>query len=364
MLSAMAQETVTIAAPARRVPGRGVLLVNVIALAGAAAVVALTADSANWNLSSFMVILAFTTVSGLAYVDVGTTNRLSVSGTMLGLVLAAVVLGGGPAAVIGAVATGVRWLRSREPFHAFANNLVTFTWFPLLAGLLFHGVVDGLQLGTDDVGYYLTIFPVFFFALLLNFVGIVGYQCYLDRVSLWERAIELVPPMLAAEMLSAMLTMAAVFFSAQTGSIGLALLGLILVTYQYLVGELLKSKGRATELQRVATTDDLTGLANRERFRDRLEERVTMAEAAQETFAVMLIDLDRFKEVNDTLGHHYGDELLARSRPAARGARRRAIGVARLGGDEFAVMPEGDADDTEMLERIATRLIDACRSRS
>ena len=58
------------------------------------------------------------------------------------------------------------------------------------------------------------------------------------------------------------------------------------------------------------TTDDLTGLANRERFREVMEERIVAARQAGGAFAVMLMDLDRFKEINDTLGHHYGDVLL------------------------------------------------------
>jgi diguanylate cyclase (GGDEF)-like protein len=329
-----------------------------LALAAAAALALATTESADWDLSSLVVIGAFTTVSGLAYVDAGTSSRLTISGTMLGLVLAGVLLGGGPAALIGFVATCVRRARSREPFHAFVDNLVTFTWFPLLAGLLFHAAISGLGLGTHDVGYYVLIFPTFFVALILNFVGVVGYQCYLDRVSLWQLARELVPPVLAAEMLSALLTMAAVYLTSQTGTLGLALLGLILVTYQYLVGELLRSKRRASELHRVATTDELTGLANRERFRLGLEEHIAAAGPRAETFAVMLIDLDRFKEVNDTLGHHYGDELLRELGPRLVACAGDDALVARLGGDEFAVLPEASADDTAVLEQIAERLIE------
>ena len=85
---------------------------------------------------------------------------------------------------------------------------------------------------------------------------------------------------------------------------------LVLIIFQYLIGELLKSKHRGEKLHRVATTDELTGLANRERFRARLDERIAAAREGEETFGVMLLDLDRFKEINDTLGHHFGDEML------------------------------------------------------
>ena len=84
---------------------------------------------------------------------------------------------------------------------------------------------------------------------------------------------------------------------------------IVLLIFQYLIGELLKSKHRGEQLHRIATTDELTGLANREWFRARLDERIAAARVG-ERFGVMLLDLDRFKEINDTLGHHFGDEML------------------------------------------------------
>jgi diguanylate cyclase (GGDEF)-like protein len=130
----------------------------------------------------------------------------------------------------------------------------------------------------------------------------------------------------------------------------------VLLIFQYLIAGLLKSKHRGEELRRVATTDDLTGLPNRERFRGRLKDRIAAAQTTGGSFAVMLIDLDRFKEINDTLGHHFGDEMLRDLGPRL----AEAIGpdglVARLGGDEFAVLPGEDTDDPEALEAIASRL--------
>ncbi|MEA2623578.1 MAG: hypothetical protein QOH61_2488, partial [Chloroflexota bacterium] len=92
--------------------------------------------------------------------------------------------------------------------------------------------------------------------------------------------------------------------------------------------------------EREATHDSLTGLANRALFRRRLVDAVAEASEAGSMLAVMIMDLDRFKEVNDTLGHHSGDELLRQI--AAR--LRRTVGergtIARLSGDEFAVLLE------------------------
>jgi diguanylate cyclase (GGDEF)-like protein len=71
----------------------------------------------------------------------------------------------------------------------------------------------------------------------------------------------------------------------------------------------------------------------------------------------MLIDLDRFKEINDTLGHHYGDELLRELGPRLASAAGAGGLVARLGGDEFAIMPTTDASDPETIEFIASAVI-------
>jgi diguanylate cyclase (GGDEF)-like protein len=109
----------------------------------------------------------------------------------------------------------------------------------------------------------------------------------------------------------------------------------------------------------MATTDDLTGLANRERFRGRLHELIAEATAQKAAFGVILIDLDRFKEINDTLGHHYGDALLRELGPRLAECASAGGLVARLGGDEFAVLPEERTDNIEALEAVAGRLI-AC----
>jgi diguanylate cyclase (GGDEF)-like protein len=164
-------------------------------------------------------------------------------------------------------------------------------------------------------------------------------------------------PLLPAQLFSALLAMAAAYLAIQLGTVGIAMLGLTFVIFQYLVGELLKSKQRSDKLQLVATTDELTGLANRERYREVVEARIASAGAAPDRgFAVMLMDLDRFKEINDTLGHHYGDVLLRDLGPRL----VEAVGpdglVARLGGDEFAVLPPLDCQDLASLERIAMRV--------
>jgi diguanylate cyclase (GGDEF)-like protein len=110
----------------------------------------------------------------------------------------------------------------------------------------------------------------------------------------------------------------------------------------------------ACDSARQALHDALTGLPNRARFRQLVEEAIATADGS-ERFAVMLLDLNRFKDINDTLGHHYGDRLLQRAASRLRDALREGDVVARLGGDEFAVLVEGDAPEA-MAERLSAAL--------
>ena len=84
--------------------------------------------------------------------------------------------------------------------------------------------------------------------------------------------------------------------------------------------------------------DALTGLPNRVLFRDRVQQAVRAAERRHGGAAVMIMDLDHFKEVNDTLGHHHGDVLLQEVAERLKVTLRTADTVARLGGDEFGIL--------------------------
>lgn len=90
--------------------------------------------------------------------------------------------------------------------------------------------------------------------------------------------------------------------------------------------------------QHQALHDALTGLPNRELFRDRIDQAVNASRRTGDTAVVMIMDLDHFKEINDTLGHHMGDLLLQEVSRRLRLALRESDTVARLGGDEFGVL--------------------------
>ena len=117
------------------------------------------------------------------------------------------------------------------------------------------------------------------------------------------------------------------------------LLALYGALFRIVSGASRRLRRQAAENEYQAHHDALTGLPNRSSFYDRVDRAITRAAVGEEMAAVMLVDLDRFKEVNDTLGHHSGDVLLRAGRRAAE-ARRCAPGdtLARLGGDEFAVL--------------------------
>ena len=92
------------------------------------------------------------------------------------------------------------------------------------------------------------------------------------------------------------------------------------------------------ELRRQALHDQLTGLPNRVLFWDRLSHRMSMADRRQAGFAVLFLDLDNFKAVNDSLGHAAGDQLLVAVALRIRAELRAGDTAARVGGDEFVVL--------------------------
>ena len=108
--------------------------------------------------------------------------------------------------------------------------------------------------------------------------------------------------------------------------------------YMAIIGDLTESRRASDEILRLATTDSLTGLPNRALFQDRLNQSVLLAQREQQTFALLFADLDHFKEVNDTLGHAVGDQLLIVIAHRLRDAVRDMDTVARLGGDEFVML--------------------------
>jgi len=113
---------------------------------------------------------------------------------------------------------------------------------------------------------------------------------------------------------------------------------------------------REQETERLAQFDSLTGLSNRHRMAHLIETTLTAFKAAKRNCAVLMLDLDRFKQVNDTMGHAAGDELLKQVARRLERAIEPDCEVGRLGGDEFQVMIP-DVDDRGELGEIAAKII-------
>ena len=115
------------------------------------------------------------------------------------------------------------------------------------------------------------------------------------------------------------------------------------------------------QLEHRAFFDSLTGLPNRAVFRDRLDHAIARSARDSDVLVVLLLDLDRFKFVNDSLGHDAGDELLVAVGGRIQDCSRSSDTVARLGGDEFAILIE-DAASEEAAVALAERLLEALTS--
>ncbi|HEX7189973.1 MAG TPA: diguanylate cyclase, partial [Thermoanaerobaculia bacterium] len=117
-------------------------------------------------------------------------------------------------------------------------------------------------------------------------------------------------------------------------------------------------KSQVSRLRHQAMHDGLTNLPNRTMLFETLNREIDRAREAQSTLALLLMDLDRFKEVNDTFGHQFGDLLLQQVAFRLRNQLRETDTVARLGGDEFAILLGGSMDSTDVA-RTARNILNA-----
>jgi diguanylate cyclase (GGDEF)-like protein/PAS domain S-box-containing protein len=123
------------------------------------------------------------------------------------------------------------------------------------------------------------------------------------------------------------------------------------------IGRNITERKQSEELiWRQANFDKLTGLPNRYMFSDRLEQEIKKEHRVGLSLALLLIDLDHFKEINDTLGHHIGDELLVEAAHRISDCMRESDTAARLGGDEFTVILTKLAD-SKHVEGVAQKII-------
>jgi diguanylate cyclase (GGDEF)-like protein len=142
------------------------------------------------------------------------------------------------------------------------------------------------------------------------------------------------------------------------GVLELVLLGLYLSLFPILGKVTARMRNQMNEIEHQALHDGLTGLPNRRLFRDRVDQALARARRGESEAAVLLIDLDRFKEINDTLGHGTGDVVLQEVGKRLGAVLRETDTLARLGGDEFGVVAPMDrrGDVGKVVDRIAKTL--------
>jgi diguanylate cyclase (GGDEF)-like protein/PAS domain S-box-containing protein len=131
-----------------------------------------------------------------------------------------------------------------------------------------------------------------------------------------------------------------------------------LTQYVGVFTDITQRKETEQRLEHLAQHDPLTDLPNRSLFRDRLQQAINKNHRDEQSLALLFIDLDHFKEVNDTLGHVVGDQLLVETARRIAACVRNSDTVARLGGDEFTVVLQC-VEDREAVARIADDVIEA-----
>jgi diguanylate cyclase (GGDEF)-like protein len=127
----------------------------------------------------------------------------------------------------------------------------------------------------------------------------------------------------------------------------------VVIGHRGTVRDVTDRKQAEERISQLATRDPLTGLPNRLLLHDRLEQALVNARRSRESVALMFLDLDRFKNINDSLGHHVGDLLLKEVAARVQGCLRKGDTLSRLGGDEFVVTVEGlqHAEDAAQVAR-------------
>jgi putative nucleotidyltransferase with HDIG domain len=228
-------------------PTRFVNILLASILAGVVAFGVWQAPNADWDLALFGILLAFSAFSDVMSIE--TEARLKISGNFLALVLAIVFLGGTPAALIGLISIMIGWLRWREGWQDLMVNSLTYVSFPLVVGTAFHAVLDATGIAASEPAFYVLVFGVFLAALAMNFSMIAAYTCYLERSSFLEKVRTALIPLLPSELAAALMAVGIAFIYNGIGLAGVALFGIVLVTFQYLLGALLQSQERARELE-------------------------------------------------------------------------------------------------------------------
>lgn len=267
-------------------------------------------------------------------------------------------------------------VRGRDPYRQRKGRVLAIMLLGMMAGMLtvaiFNAVMGQPQYHVVNGAFSLLLVGLFVLNRL-GFVYLAGLAAvlltsigsfFLIDENLRATFITMPIPILIASSLlvpwagfvvAVMLIAAAALLD--IGSLSLLIL-LIVAIISYLFADNLERAYRESRYQ--ALHDPLTDLPNRALFLDRLEQELVSAERAGRVVAVLFIDLDNFKVINDSLGHHLGDRLLVEVSWRIRNCLRSRDSAARFGGDEFTILL-ANLWDTGAAVRVTERLLEALR---
>jgi diguanylate cyclase (GGDEF)-like protein len=267
-------------------------------------------------------------------------DELSISSTIAVAML--LLMAPGVACATQAVALAVDEARSRRAWDRLLFNISQYS-LSLLAARAVFNVLDGGQIFGQPGAFVPSDLPPALIASMVFFVLNNGLTGLAVAFAIREPAPRLVIADLRSHLPTAGVLLALAPVVAQALAWSVAAVPLLLAP----LIAVHRSARLASEREHEALHDALTGLPNRALFLARL--RQACHEVDRRPLAVMLLDLDHFKEVNDTLGHPVGDRLLVEVAARLRQAIREGDLVARLGGDEFAVLAfRVDSDETAL----------------
>jgi diguanylate cyclase (GGDEF)-like protein len=267
--------------------------------------------------------------------------------------VALLIAGGVEAALAGLLfATLVADIVRRKPAHKIAFNMAQYAISVAAAGLVLSLLSDvprdaQFHFVPSDLPAILAAAVVFF---IVNTSIVAAVVAMAQGVGIWRYLVD--DWLSEASTTGLMLGLSPIIVLAADYSA-------VLITLLFLPLFAIHRGGRAAiAKEHQALHDALTDLPNRVLFRDRVEQAIHAARRSGRGCTVMLMDLDHFKEVNDTLGHHQGDRLLQEVAARLRDAVRASDTVARLGGDEFGVLlhATGPAGAEAVAETLLARL--------
>lgn len=240
-----------------RQPSSTAVATNAAILVGAAIGAVLTSPAANWDLLTLALLLTFAIVSDLMAASIRAA-KMKVSGSFLAIVVAMVLLGGAPAALVGALTILAGWVKWRERGHYLLANLATFTAFPLLGGLFFHFVSDRFDVAQGDTGFPFLVCATFALALVMNFSMAALYTRHMEDTLLSATARAALLPLLTSELIAMLMAVGVSEVALNWGVGALAVFGILLLAFQHLLAALLTSEERAEDLRR--RTEQLASL--------------------------------------------------------------------------------------------------------